>query len=209
MHREGLQEPALLALHRKVGQGSDQADPDVRGCSELSRHSHRVKWPKHLCCTRSTQALQQDHLGVFLLLLPVFQQYAPGPAATCFCLRMIVQLCDQCASSKMQANLVCSQIICVEYDLLSVQQLTPKVDTDCISLHLQALADQVQQQTQSKMATEQRTDLCAWTGCALFWLISCKVTLLGTYSSHGLRMCHTSTKQLTIVECQPLRDMTP
>ncbi len=47
----------------------------------------------------------------------------------------------------MQANLVSSQIICVEYDLLGVQQLTPKVDTDCImtvaSLHLQALADQV------------------------------------------------------------------
>lgn len=32
----------------------------------------------------------------------------------------------------MQANLVSSQIICVEYDLLSVHQLTPKVDTDCI-----------------------------------------------------------------------------
>ena len=32
----------------------------------------------------------------------------------------------------MQANLVSSQIICVEYDLLGVQQLTPKVDTDCI-----------------------------------------------------------------------------
>lgn len=84
----------------------------------------------------------------------------------------------------MQANLVSSQIICVEYDLLGVQQLTPKVDTDCImtvaSLHLQALADQVQQQLQSKMATEQRTDLYVWTGCALLLLISCKVTLLGT-----------------------------
>ncbi len=29
MHREGLREPALLALHCKVGQGSDQADPEV------------------------------------------------------------------------------------------------------------------------------------------------------------------------------------
>ena len=66
------------------------------------------------------------------MLLPVFQQYAPGPAATCVCLCTIVQLCDQCASSKMQTNLVSSQTICVEYDLLSVQQLTPKVDTDCI-----------------------------------------------------------------------------
>lgn len=132
MHREGLQKQALLALHHKVGQGSDQADAEVGSWSELSRQRHGVKWPRYLCCTRSIQALQQDHLDVSRLILPVFQQYAPGPATTCVWLCMMVQLCDQCASSKMQANPVSSHIICVEYDLLSVQQLTPEVDTDCI-----------------------------------------------------------------------------
>ena len=33
MHRKGLREPALLALHRKVVQGSDQADLEVEAAA--------------------------------------------------------------------------------------------------------------------------------------------------------------------------------
>ena len=84
----------------------------------------------------------------------------------------------------MQANLVSSRIIGVEYDLLSVQQLTPKVDTDFIcdrgfiafaSLSRSSAATNLKQD-----GDRTENNLCVRTGCALFLLISCRVTLLGT-----------------------------
>ena len=47
MHREGLREPALLALHCKVGQSSDQADPKkkLQGAQQTQPQSQVAKTP--------------------------------------------------------------------------------------------------------------------------------------------------------------------